>query len=114
MITQMRAENLFPDVDAPTLSQYGGQISLGTEVAINHTEGNLYYTTDGSDPRLPDGTVNPTAIDVGGALFPNTLVAKGDSWKYDDSKVQPSLNVLSIDMLLLPVYFEQHFCLKTS
>ena len=97
VIQQMRAANLFPDVDAPLLSHFGGPITSGTEVALNHTEGHLYYTTDGSDPRLPDGSLNPAAISVGGASFPDTLLEKGSSWKYDDSKTQPAPNWISGD-----------------
>ena len=89
VIGHMRADNLFPDVDAPILSQYSGQITPGSEVGITHTEGNLYYTTDGSDPRLPDGSINPDAISVGGTLFPVTVIATGADWRYDDSKTQP-------------------------
>ena len=97
VIQQMRDANLFPDIDAPIFSPYGGEIPSGSPVAINHTEGNLYYTTDGTDPRMADGSINPNAIAVGGSLFPATVIAKGSSWKFDDSKVQPAANWYSSD-----------------
>lgn len=89
VIQHMRAANLFPDVDAPLLSQYGGEVSPGVEIAINHDEGNLYYTTDGSDPRLEDGSINPDAILIGDPFAPNTIIPRASTWKYDDSKVDP-------------------------
>lgn len=89
VIQQMREDNLFPDLNAPILSQYSGQITPGTVVGINHDQGNLFYTTDGSDPRLPDGSVNPNAVSVGGTLFPITVLELGSDWKYDDTKIQP-------------------------
>ena len=47
---------LFPDVDAPGflvggVSQFGGEVDSGTEVTLFGSDGTVYYTTDGSDPR---------------------------------------------------------------
>ena len=96
-IGQMRAARAFPNIDAPSLSHYGGEIAAGTPVALDHNEGTLYYTTDGTDPRMGDGSVNPNATLVGGALFPNTVLEKGATWKYDDSKVAPSPSWMASD-----------------
>ena len=56
------AWNWFPRVDAPTLSHTGGALPRGTEVTIDSTVGPLYYTLDGSDPRLIGGGVSPVAV----------------------------------------------------
>jgi hypothetical protein len=48
---------------APTFSSYGEEIGPGFELeiaAIGRQE--IYYTLDGSDPRLPGGAINPNAI----------------------------------------------------
>jgi hypothetical protein len=49
----------------PTLSQYGGAVASGYSLRLNNVTsggaGDLYYTTDGSDPRLEFGGLAPTA-----------------------------------------------------
>jgi len=47
----------------PTFSSPGGEIGAGFELTITAPAGQrIYYTTDGSDPRLPGGGVNPSAL----------------------------------------------------
>ena len=50
---------------APVLNQDGGAIDPPFDLTIAAPMGTVYYTTDGSDPRLPGGLVNPTAIEHG-------------------------------------------------
>ncbi len=45
----------------PTISPAGGSTTSGTVVNISPTVGVLYFTTDGSDPRLAGGSPNPNA-----------------------------------------------------
>jgi hypothetical protein len=63
-----REVGYYPPVDPPDFSQEGGLVESGftltmvlpTTLAAN---GTIYYTTDGSDPRLPvTGEVGPTAL----------------------------------------------------
>jgi len=61
--------NLFPDTDAPVFRvdgtpMHGGEIPLGGILSITATSGTIYYTTDGSDPRLVNGGINPNAISI--------------------------------------------------
>lgn len=72
VLEQMRNANLYPDIDAPGLSQHGGRISFGSSVTVTGS-GTIYYTTDGSDPRLVGGNVNGSAqtISSGGSLTTN-------------------------------------------
>ncbi|RIK76566.1 MAG: hypothetical protein DCC68_19115 [Planctomycetota bacterium] len=52
----------YPALDAPVLSQHGGEVVPGTAVSISASAGTVYYTTDGSDPRgLSSGFVEGTA-----------------------------------------------------
>lgn len=41
-------------------------IEAGTEVTLSADKGYIFYTTDGSDPRMPDGSINPNAVLLGG------------------------------------------------
>ena len=52
-------------VHFPTQLQTGGVVNSGDDITASTPQGTLYYTTDGSDPRLPGGGINPNAIAIG-------------------------------------------------
>jgi hypothetical protein len=64
VVEQYREAGLFPSIDAPVLNQHGGAVSAGFQltVANPNESGTVYYTLDGSDPRLPGGGVAPGAV----------------------------------------------------
>jgi len=64
LLNQLRGDGLFPNVTAPTFSSYGGVVSNGFSLFLmnNNGTGTLYYTLDGSDPRLRGGGVSPRAV----------------------------------------------------
>ena len=48
--------------DAPTFSHPPGLVQNNSTLSIGSTENSeIYYTTDGADPRMPDGSVSPSA-----------------------------------------------------
>lgn len=49
---------------APAFSHPGGEVPEGFQLDLLSTGNPIYYTTDGSDPRLPGGGINPAAIRV--------------------------------------------------
>ncbi|MEX2142608.1 MAG: lamin tail domain-containing protein [Pirellulales bacterium] len=56
------AAPLYPAINAPLYNQYGGQVPSGFNLLIGNTSGGtIYYTTDGSDPRLVGGGISPSA-----------------------------------------------------
>lgn len=64
VLSQLRADNLWPTTVAPTLSSYGGLVSAGFSLYMTNSNGSstIYYTLDGSDPRLRGGNISPAAI----------------------------------------------------
>lgn len=55
-VNRLRAAGLYPDVDAPSFSQFGGKVPSGFELSMSGAEGGtIYFTTDGSDPRAESG-----------------------------------------------------------
>ena len=60
-LARFRRVGLYPSVAAPVLTPHGGVINAGTPVVIGATEGTVYWTTDGTDPRRPDGNIHPSA-----------------------------------------------------
>ncbi len=71
LISAMRAENFYPDIDPATMSQQGGLVPSGFKLGLTNPNsgGTIYYTTDGSDPRLPGGGINS-----GGLIYNGTKV----------------------------------------
>ncbi|HEY3395955.1 MAG TPA: chitobiase/beta-hexosaminidase C-terminal domain-containing protein, partial [Lacipirellulaceae bacterium] len=55
-------DGLFPSLVAPSFSQHGGTVPSGFNVSVTAPSGAIWYTLDGSDPRLPGGAVSPSAI----------------------------------------------------
>ncbi|MCC6234601.1 MAG: chitobiase/beta-hexosaminidase C-terminal domain-containing protein, partial [Verrucomicrobiales bacterium] len=85
-LAELRGAGLQPRLATPTLLPAGGLVSAGTAVRFSTTSGaTVYYTVDGSDPRLPGGGVSPTAREfrVGGRV--ETPVPAGLRWRWHTS-----------------------------
>ncbi len=66
---QNASPSLYPAVAAPSFSQHGGTLDQDDEITISAPAGMIYYTTDGSDPRVPvSGSVSPSALLYSGAI----------------------------------------------
>ncbi len=55
VLDQLRAAGLYPRVGAPVFSRPGGLVDPGVSISMelpSGTTGSIYYTLDGSDPRL--------------------------------------------------------------
>jgi len=94
-----KANALYPRVDpadtasaifhAPVYAQQGGRVAAGYALAITNPNsglGTIYYTLDGSDPRLPGGALNTTAVEytapvgLAGSATVRSRVRFGDVW----------------------------------
>jgi hypothetical protein len=51
-----------PYVPRPVFSHPGGEVVAGFELTMSAPAGQIYFTTDGSDPRLPGGMVAAGAL----------------------------------------------------
>ena len=60
MISRFRNAGMYPALDAPEFSQHGGAISSDFELRIRASDGTIYYTLDGSDPRI---SANPVEVE---------------------------------------------------
>ncbi|NLZ07051.1 MAG: hypothetical protein GXY19_17925 [Phycisphaerae bacterium] len=98
VVNQLRVRGLYPRTDAPEfrvngVARYGGPIEKTDAVSMSAT-GEIWHTTDGSDPRVP-GTAGGSGIEVPlvaeeapkRVLVPTGPVA--DAWRggsdFDDS-----------------------------
>ena len=64
VIEQLRAVDLYPDVNAPVLhvndaNQHGGQIEADDVLSMTAEMETIWYTLDGSDPRVPVSGFEP-------------------------------------------------------
>ena len=78
VLEQLIDDGLYPRVAAPDFNQFGGEVAAGfmldITAGINDSQtGEIVFTTDGSDPRLPGGGMAPAALTfdrAGAAGFP--------------------------------------------
>lgn len=80
-----KSAGFYPATNAPVYSQQGGNVSAGYLVGLSATTGTVYYTVDGSDPRLPGGGISPGAFEYNNNTTPETVIPQGAAWKYLDS-----------------------------
>jgi hypothetical protein len=78
VMSQLRAAGLYPANDPPQFNQFGGSVPANFQLTITHsnTSGTVYFTLDGSDPRLTGGALASGAQVYAGpiALTRPTLV----------------------------------------
>ncbi len=86
LISQFQRRDLFPEVPAASFNQRGGAITSQFDIELSAPQGTIYYTTDGSDPRMMGGAVSPNAIEYSGSfrLTENSVVRvralDGEEW----------------------------------
>jgi hypothetical protein len=87
-LTDLRQVGLYPNIDAPTFSQHGGQVPSGFGLTISAPAGTIiWYTLDGSDPRAIGGAISPTAqryigtpINITGGTTVKARALSGGQW----------------------------------
>ena len=76
-LSQFISRGWMPSLAAPLMNQYGGSVSAGFQLTLTKPVGSpaaakIYYTLDGSDPRLPGGTIAPAAVEYTSAVTLST------------------------------------------
>jgi hypothetical protein len=90
ILQQFRSAGLLPNLDAPTflvngIAQNSGQVIPGSLLRFTAPTGLVYYTTDGSDPRLLGGGINPNAQVFNGTGAFTNIITANSSWRYYDA-----------------------------
>ncbi len=113
VLNQFRGIDLYPDVGAPIFNKHGGTISPGFTLTMSRpsgTSGDIFYTTDGSDPRLY-GSVDEseTATRYTGSLLLNdpvrvrARIRSGQTWSAETDAtfhIPRTLDVLRITEIM--------------
>ncbi|MCA9217457.1 MAG: chitobiase/beta-hexosaminidase C-terminal domain-containing protein, partial [Planctomycetales bacterium] len=69
VIEQYRDRGLFPTIESPVFSQRGGTVDANSPISLQAADGaKIYYTLDGTDPRVIGGEVSPNAIEYTGPI----------------------------------------------
>lgn len=90
-LSQYRSAGFYPATVAPVFNQHGGDVPSGFNLTLAEGSGTMYYTIDGSDPRLAGGGLNPAALPFQSGGVSTTVIAAGSDWKYlDDGSNQGS------------------------
>jgi len=71
---QLKTAGFFPSLSAPAYNTKGGEITDPVLVTISAPAGTIYYTIDGTDPRVTGGALNSTVLTYSKAL---TIIGKG-------------------------------------
>lgn len=93
VIAQYRAAGYLPSLEAPEFDVYSGRVTMGHPLAMTSVDGEvIYYTIDGSDPRVPAAVSELDLIEEGAAMsiFVPLDNALGSTWRggaepFDDS-----------------------------
>src|ERR1051325_644251 len=77
VIAQLRAAGVYPAIDPPEFNQFGGNVPANFQLVMTNPNGagSIYYTLDGSDPRLTGGAVSPAA-----QLYSTPVVLASPTW----------------------------------
>jgi hypothetical protein len=90
VVDQLWKHGLIPDLESARLVKRGGVIDQGFELEMSAAQGEVYYTLDGSDPRLIGGKISPAAEKYSRPVrLDRTRVVKvrvlfGDEWSAID------------------------------
>jgi hypothetical protein len=69
LLAQARAQGYYPPIDPPAFSQRGTDFANRMQLAMSSSQGDIYYTLDGSDPRVSiTGAVSPAAVRYDGPI----------------------------------------------
>jgi hypothetical protein len=68
VLGQYRSLSLYPSTSAPIFSQHGGMVKSGFQLTISGTGGQIYYTSNGVDPRASGGGISTSAVRYAAAV----------------------------------------------
>jgi hypothetical protein len=87
VLNQFKSQGWFPNVDAPAFNQNGGWVAAGFSLTITAPAGTIWYTLNGSDPRLKGGAINTSAataysgpVTLTGSTHVKARVLSGNIW----------------------------------
>lgn len=87
VVSQFVSRGWYPSLGAPRCNTNNATVPLAFTASLLASNV-FYYTTDGSDPRLPGGTINPQATRI--SQTNQILITSKAPWRYFDSGTAPT------------------------
>ncbi len=87
VVSQFVSRGWYPSLGAPRCNTNNAIVPLAFAASILASNV-FYYTTDGSDPRLPGGGINPQATRI--SQTNQVLITSKASWRYFDGGAAPT------------------------
>lgn len=113
VLNQLKTKGWYPGVVAPTFSQHGGPVEKGFKLTMTMPAGTIYYTLDGSDPRLRGGTISPGAqtylapVTINETIQVKSRVLDGTNWSALNAAtftvIQAYTNLLITEIMYNPL-----------
>ena len=106
IVNHFRNHGWYPWLECPSFSANNTAVPSGYALRVSATNV-FYYTTNGTDPRLPGGGISPNAVAVTqhvaqAVAQPTVLVARGAVWRYFDLGYRPA--AANGDSWIAPTY----------
>lgn len=88
-ISRLRSAGLYPGLEAPQFSHFGGDVPAGFNLGMTHpnASGVIYFSLDGSDPRVygsgaitPNAQAYETPIPINQPVLVRARVLAGTNW----------------------------------
>ncbi len=80
VIAQFRRAGLYPSIDAPRFSKHGGLVDPGFQLSMSVPTGDIYYTTNGSDPRSAGALRYAAPITLNDLTTVKARALSGSEW----------------------------------
>ena len=103
-LDQLRASNLYPDVDAPTYSHIASSLTMTNP----NTGGTIFYTTDGSDPRDAGAQTYSEPITLTQSDTYNSRVLENGEWSaLQSAPVLIGIPASSANLVISEIYYNE-------
>jgi len=88
LLSVLKADNMYPDLSAVNFSKAEGEMNANENLTLTNSNstGTIYYTTNGEDPKLSNGSVNPNALVYNNTLSFNPSVIEVFARVYDPTQ----------------------------
>lgn len=104
VLNQLRNQNLYPPVDAPTYSQSAATLTMTNP----NGSGTIFYTTDGSDPRDPGALTYSGPIPLTASATYNSRVLDGVTWSALQSvDLLPGTLANASNLVISEIYYNE-------
>jgi Lamin Tail Domain/Concanavalin A-like lectin/glucanases superfamily/CotH kinase protein/Chitobiase/beta-hexosaminidase C-terminal domain len=91
-VQRFRNAAIYPSINQPAFSQNGGSVAPGYTLYLTTNQPTAYYTLDGSDPMLPNGTPSAAAQTYQGGTTTSDVVPQNAQWRYLVTPAVPANN----------------------